>query len=411
MNYLYVSNLCSNAKLKDLFNNSKEKPAVQGMKYNRLLAEGLAYNNNNCVETISALQMSRKINKKIYIRGDSDFENSVDYHYLSFFNIPFLRHLFLFINSFIRTFLWKPNNNSSEKIVIGDVLSVSVSLGALLAAKCRRIKSVALVTDLPMFQNNDDEYKKGLRSVLAIIIRRVREYIMIRYDGYIILTEQMNKLVNPKEKPYIVIEGIADEQMSRVPNNLDQKYNEKVIIYAGSLKKKYGIKNFIDAFLKIETDNTMFLIYGKGEMANEIKELEKNYKTIKYLGMVPNEEVVCSEIRATLLINPRPTNEEFTKYSFPSKNMEYMSTGTPVLTTILPGMPKEYYDYVYLIRDETVEGIANTLNQIINKPIEELHETGLKAKQFVLKEKNNIIQARKIDRMIKEIFQDNTEKC
>lgn len=106
-------------------------------------------------------------------------------------------------------------------------------------------------------------------------------------------------------------------------------------------------------------------------------------------------------MKETLLIKPRPTDEEYTKYLFPSKNMEYMVSGTPVLTTKLPGMPKEYNDYVYLIEDETVEGLATTFENLLSKPKEELYAKGLKAKNFVLQEKNNVVQARKTIDMLR----------
>ena len=77
-----------------------------------------------------------------------------------------------------------------------------------------------------------------------------------------------------------------------------------------------------------------------------------------------------------------------------------MVSGTPTLTTKLPGMPKEYYKYVYLIEDETVEGISNILKDILNRPKEELYNKGMEAKKFVLNYKNNIIQAKKILDMI-----------
>ena len=59
-------------------------------------------------------------------------------------------------------------------------------------------------------------------------------------------------------------------------------------------------------------------------------------KRIHFGGVIPLSEVIEKEIQATILINPRPVDQEFTKYSFPSKIMEYMSSGTPVLTTKLP---------------------------------------------------------------------------
>ena len=103
-----------------------------------------------------------------------------------------------------------------------------------------------------------------------------------------------------------------------------------------------------------------------------------------------------------LLVNPRPTNEEYTKYSFPSKNMEYMASGTPVLTTHLPGMPKEYNEYVFLLDEETEAGVAYALDSIFSRSTEELHQKGLAAKEFVMKEKNNVVQASKVLAKIKE---------
>jgi glycosyltransferase involved in cell wall biosynthesis len=76
--------------------------------------------------------------------------------------------------------------------------------------------------------------------------------------------------------------------------------------------------------------------------------------------------------------------------------MEYMASGTPVVTTRLPGMPEEYYDYVFLFDDETVEGFTNTFNNILSLPKITLVEKGLKCKEFVIRRKNNIIQTERV---------------
>ena len=97
-----------------------------------------------------------------------------------------------------------------------------------------------------------------------------------------------------------------------------------------------------------------------------------------------------------LLVNPRPTDGSFTRYSFPSKNLEYMASGTPLLTTKLPGMPAEYAAYVYFFKDESVEGMSATLKELLSKPAEELHQKGMTAKKYILDNKTEIEQARKI---------------
>ena len=117
--------------------------------------------------------------------------------------------------------------------------------------------------------------------------------------------------------------------------------------------------------------------------------------------MLLNTEIVKKEQEATLLVNPRPTGEEYVKYSFPSKTMEYMASGTPVLTTVLPGMPKEYHSYVYLLEDETADGITQKLKEVLANSDETLFRKGMEARKFVLEQKNNVIQASKILDMLK----------
>jgi len=91
------------------------------------------------------------------------------------------------------------------------------------------------------------------------------------------------------------------------------------------------------------------------------------------------------------------------KILFSSKNKEYMVSGTSTLTSNLPGMSEEYKQYVYLIEDETVEGLTNTLRGFLSKTKEELHQKGMIARWYVLHNKNNVIQAKKMIDMINEM--------
>ncbi len=74
---------------------------------------------------------------------------------------------------------------------------------------------------------------------------------------------------------------------------------------------------------------------------------------------------------------------------FLQKNIEYMASGTPLLTTKLPGMPKEYYPYVFLIENESVEGYAKALESVLAQSDEELYVFGEKKRKilFLKKEK------------------------
>ena len=81
-----------------------------------------------------------------------------------------------------------------------------------------------------------------------------------------------------------------------------------------------------------------------------------------------------------------------------------MLSGTPVLTTKLSGIPDEYFQHIYTFDEETVEGYTHKLNEILSLPDEELKQTGLKAQEFVLKNKNNIIQSQRIELFFKTLI-------
>lgn len=81
--------------------------------------------------------------------------------------------------------------------------------------------------------------------------------------------------------------------------------------------------------------------------------------------------------------------------------MEYMASGTPVLTTVLPGMPGEYHPYVYLIENESAQGIGEMLRKVLAQSDEALFERGKEARDFILQKKNNVLQAEKILAMLR----------
>jgi glycosyltransferase involved in cell wall biosynthesis len=191
---------------------------------------------------------------------------------------------------------------------------------------------------------------------------------------------------------------MTDSTMADTPNEIAGKYSPKLVLYAGALFEKYGVRNLVDGFIEADLPDCELWLFGNGEMEGWLNSL--NHDNVKYLGVAQNTEVVAHEIEATLLVNPRPSTEEFTKYSFPSKNMEYMMSGTPVLTCRLPGMPDEYLDYVYIARDESAKGFAEALTEIMSKDARELHEMGQKAKRFAASEKSNMRQAQKISEFI-----------
>jgi glycosyltransferase involved in cell wall biosynthesis len=212
-------------------------------------------------------------------------------------------------------------------------------------------------------------------------------------DGYVLLTEHMTERLPIGNKPWMVMEGIynTNDNITNVP-----KEPYKTILYTGNLAKRYGILDLLDAFTKIEKQNYRLWIRGNGECLKEIKEAANKDKRILYFDQLSRTELIKLQKKATVLVNPVHSHEEFTKFFFPSKTMEYMASGTPTLMSKLPCLPKEYEPYIYFFDDESVEGMKNKIIEICEKSQEELNESGEKAAEFIHTQKNEITQTKKI---------------
>ncbi len=387
-NILYCSTLCSPQTIKLI--EGKYGICLSGItiqKFHRLIVDGLTRNGAK-VDCATAIPITTQTNA-VVINVKNDECNGVRFHYPLILNVPILRHLCLLLGTLFTMIKWRLSDRNN-RIVICDVLNISISMGALIG-RLFGLKLVGLMTDMPGLM------MCSKKNILGWIVKRVNLWLLRRYNAYIFLTEAMNDVINTKHRPYIVMEGLVDSEMSLTHRTLPVA--EKNIIYAGGLHERYGVKMLIDAFMQIEDSALRLSLYGTGPMAQSLHNYEKLDPRIHYYGLRPNTEIVEAELKAFLLVNPRPTHEEFTKYSFPSKNMEYMVSGTPLLTTALPGMPKDYYDKIFVCYEESVEGFVRVLKEILSLSDTEMAEKGALAKSFVLNNKNNVIQAKRILKM------------
>lgn len=382
MHIIYAVTTCSDTVYKQLFSQVKVKPAFQSQKYHRLLIEGLAAQAK--VDVVANPPVNRSVLAERFLRLPREEEGNVCYRYIPAIRNPILKAVWVGMGTFFRT-LTLGNRDSA---VIVDCLNRVTALSAMLAARLSGKQCIGIVTDLPDMLGGS-KFSKGLAN-----------FVIRHCTGYILLTEAMNDYLNKKGKPYVILEGHSDIAMAERVPAMEKKTSPRVVFYAGGVSRQYGLSNLVDGFRMANPENARLHIYGPGDYVKELETIAAEDSRIFYGGMLLNTEIVEKEQEATLLVNPRPTDEEYVKYSFPSKTMEYMASGTPVLTTVLPGMPKEYHPYVYLLEEETSDGIAKMLTEVLDNSDETLFRKGNEARRFVLEQKNNVIQAQKILEML-----------
>lgn len=386
MRVIYVSNLCLPQVYEGLFEDKRYKSSEAVQKYHRIMAEGFALNDREVI-SLGVVPANKNVSKK-FISLPAGELNGVKYKHLKTINLPIIKQLLNAVGVYFNIIKL---GNKKNSFVICDGLSYLASKAAVLACRLKRVKSVVIITDLPEFLVGNNK-------------RAVKRYKILfdKFLAYVVLTEKMAVRLGYTDKRYVVLEGQVDSREEREITRHKQ-YNKKIVMYAGIVQRLYGLKNLVEGFIKADLNDYELHIYGNGDYAEEIDNISEVHKNVKHFSSQPNSIIVEKEKEAYLLVNPRPTTEEYTKYSFPSKNMEYMVSGTAVLTTALPGMPEEYKQYVYLIEDESVEGISNAFKNIAKLSDEEVVNKGRLAREFVLSEKNNKIQTEKIIELINRI--------
>ncbi len=394
-----ISNTCSNVYFKQIQEMKSKEKLAPSQKYFDMLIHGLNQIEDVHVVCLTARSIDPSNCSTKYLEEYHETVDNIDYYYTSVINLKAVKN----INNIIQgcRVLKKIQNEyrNDDIYYLFDVLSYDISAGAILVTPYN--KRSAVLTDLPSMISVIGKGKQRV-GIIGHIKTTFTMKLMKSYSLYCLLTESMSNFIN--DRPYVVIEGmIPDDADNIIDEHSQNSFGEKkIVVYAGGLYEKFGIKNLVDAFCRIDELGAELQLYGEGPCVEYILEMGKKYPNIKYGGMISLDEVVERERQATLLINPRPANEEFTRYSFPSKTLEYMMTGRPVMSTKLAGIPDEYWDYLYRIDDYTVEGLKRTISEKLRADKNSLEKMGASARIFVLENKNAKRQAAKLKEAICE---------
>lgn len=404
MKVLFLGGIFGNDIEDDILEKSKGTVHYAANKLQWNLVEGISQVDNLSMEILSApfIGTFPKDYTSIKYKGkNSNYKDSINITYVGFNNTWGYRNISR-KNNLVKGIKRFANSDDKDKIIIVYSPHTPFLQAAVYAKKIDpKIHICLVVPDLPQFMNLNEKRSKLYDTLKKIDINIFNKNSSL-VDSFVLLTEPMKDILNVNNRPYTVVEGMvnSDKPKHKMDDNLDCLNNIKSVLYTGTLNKKFGVINLVEAFSGLEIDNIKLQICGRGDSEDTIKEYASKDKRIEYLGQISNEEAVLLQKNATILVNPRQNNEEFTKYSFPSKNMEYLLTGRPVIAYKLDGIPDEYDDYFYYVEDDTVYSLAKKIQEVLQITDKERNVFGERARNFVLKNKNNAVAAKRIIDMI-----------
>lgn len=229
-----------------------------------------------------------------------------------------------------------------------------------------------VVPDLPQYMNLSKKAHPFYDFFKKIDIYQM-EKLIAQVDSFTLLTKYMADKMKVGRRPYIVVEGITDGTKLCFDTH---KACEKKIAYAGKLVEAFGVKRLIEAFSILTDQEATLHICGGGELRAYVEDACKHDRRIHYYGVVSAEKANEILRNADVLVNPRQNNDEYTKYSFPSKIVEYLMTGNAVVAYMLDGMPPIYKEMIYTPENNSTKSLSKTI-------LEALHQKYIEEKRRV----------------------------
>lgn len=240
------------------------------------------------------------------------------------------------------------------------------------------IRVCLMVPDLPEYMNLRSDRSWFYDFAKKFDIAKMHK-LMTCVDSFVLLTEQMKNALPVGNKPYRVVEGIIPGLPERVEVG-NSTEREKYIVYTGKMDAAFGVRALVDAMGLLDDPDYRLVLCGRGDSYDYAAAAAQKDERIMALGQVSPEDAAKWQRRAAVLINPRANVGEYTKYSFPSKNIEYLLMGKPVAAYMLDGMPACYREFLFAI-DEMMPA-AHAIKTAVEQAV--VSEAAVKEKKYKL---------------------------
>lgn len=370
---LFIGGVFAQENEAEILENSKTPVEYSANIFQKKLIHGFLSlpKEENAFQVISAPFIGSYPNayKKMFFKGFQ--EEQTDYQYVHFNNIWGIRNLSRTraLKKAVRAFAKEKQAGVEKLIVVYSPHTPFLAAAVWAKKKDPSIRICLIVPDLPQYMNLSEKKSLLYRVGKKFDIRKFNT-LNKQVDTYVLLTEAMKEKIDTCGKPCRIVEGIVTE--AEIENSRSLKAQAvkddgvKYVVYTGKVYRRFGAIELVDAFMKTTGKTYRLVICGDGDGADYVREAAKKDERILFQGQVSSEKAKEWMYKADVLVNPRGNNEEYTKYSFPSKNIEYLLSGAPVVAYKLDGMKAEYEDMLYVPREENAEALAAAMEQALS---------------------------------------------
>ncbi len=236
-------------------------------------------------------------------------------------------------------------------------------------------KGIAIVADY----SESISYNNMIKKLYAW----VQLWSMRRFHTVIGLSANIRSKLRKRQR-FLLMEGGIDQEFydafSYCPY---QKGKRMVFLYSGLLSRVTGVDILLNAVKKIKRDDIIVSITGKGPLEEQVRQMAAEDERIHYQGHLVYTEYIETLQKADILINPRNMNMPENQNNFPSKIMDYLAAGKPVVSTKFVGWEKFVENIAFCESNEDdLKACLEDMIEKIKNGIDIYHINREKARQF-----------------------------
>lgn len=330
--------------------------------------------------------------------GGRFYEHGVEGRLLPFINLLGFKHLTRWLAA------WsvggrRLRRTKSEWLLVHGVHSPFLWY-AVYARRRYGIRTAVFLTDPPgVVLPGDSSLRGRLKRFDVGLTKRA----LAKVDAVIVLAQPLARDFAPGV-PSMTMEGVLDvDAWAAHPGAAEPRGS--LITYAGGLSEAYGVGLLVRAVMGSKDPAWRLQLLGRGPLEGWIREQSREDARILPSRLATPAELSGIYAQSAVLVQPRPVEQGFVRYSFPSKLLEYLASGTPVVSTRLPSIPAEYDEHL-VWADDTDEGLRYAIERVLGQPASRLQERGEAAADFIRTSRSTRAQGRRIASFLRRVARE-----
>ena len=306
-------------------------------------------------------------------------DNGLVVRSLAHVNIGALKILTLGVSSAWAVLRWGLRNRGRKRVVMTYNLNAPPAFFVAPVCRLLGMDFVPFVGDI--YVPGEVVSNNWLKRLEFQLQRRA----VAKADGLVVCNKTIIEEFAPGRE-HVLIEGGVPESFARSfrPSSEGRGFH---VVFAGQLTDLNGVQLLLDAIEMADSPDLRVTVLGAGPMAADVRRDALTDLRIDFRGLVSHEEVLEVYKSADLLLNLRSTDYETHKYVFPSKVVECLATGVPLLSTRTGHIESEFGDFVFLLDEETPRALVRAIEFISRLDPEARANFGRAAQQHVLRHK------------------------